>query len=212
MNRLAIHLSLLFALLLPLAASAATPATPLVEGQDYVVIDGGQPWQPLDGKIEVIEVFAYWCPHCDEFQPTLSAWARKLPADVRLRYLPAVFDMGDAFAKGFFAADKAGAAGRTHEGVYRAVHDDGLLPNNATVDELAFYYGQHGLNQAAMKAAMAGPQVAAQMQAAHDFEIRSGVDGTPTLIINGRYRLTPRSHADAFRIADQLIARLRAAR
>lgn len=212
MKQLAAILPLLFALLLPMAAGAVTPPAPLVEGRDYVTIDDGHPWQPLDGKIEVVEVFAYWCSHCADFQPDLDAWVRKLPGDVRFNYVPAVFDPNDAFAKGFFAAEQAGAIASTHDGMFRAVHKDGLLANNATIDELAFYYGQHGLDKAAMKAAMAGPQVAAKLKAAHDFEIRSGVDGTPTLIINGRYRLTPRSHADAFRIADQLIAQLRAAR
>ncbi len=210
MTRPAILLSLLLALLLPLAASAATP-TPLVEGRDYVVIDGGQPWQPLDGKIEVVEIFAYWCPHCAEFQPQLEAWSRKLPADVRLSYVAAVFDPGDNFARAFFAARQLGAAARTHDDVFRAVHVDGLLPRNASIDELAFYYGQHGLSRAGMKAAMVGPAVEAKLRAARDFGLRSGIEGTPTLIINGRYRLTPRTHEDAFRIADQLIAKLRKA-
>ncbi len=210
MTRSATLLSLLFALLLPLAAPAATPA-PLVEGRDYVVIDDGQPWQPLDGKIEVVEIFAYWCPHCAEFQPQLEAWARKLPADVRFGYVAAVFDPGDNFARAFFAAEQAGAVARTHDDVFRAVHVDGLLPRNASIDELAFYYGQHGLNRPAMKAAMVGPVVEAKLRAARDFELRSGIEGTPALIINGRYRLTPRTHEDAFRIADQLIATLRKA-
>lgn len=210
MTRSATLLSLLLTLLLPLAASAATPA-PLVEGRDYVVIDGGQPWQPLDGRIEVVEIFAYWCPHCAEFQPQLEAWSRKLPADVRFDYVAAVFDPGDNYARAFFAAEQAGAVASTHDGVFRAIHVDGLLAHNASIDELAFYYGQHGLNRAAMKAAMVGPAVEAKLRAARDFGLRSGIEGTPTLIINGRYRLTPRSHDDAFRIADQLIAQLRKA-
>ena len=205
-------LSALLGLLLPLAA-AAGPATPaLVAGTDYVVIDGGQPYRPLDGKIEVTEVFGYWCPHCAEFQPELSAWVRKLPADVRFTYVPAVFGEGDAFASGFFAAEAAGAVARTHDGMYRAVHHDGLLARNPTIDEVAWYYGQQGLNAAKTKADMVGPAVQAQLRQAREFALRSGVEGTPTLIVDGRYRITPRTHADALRIADQLIAQLRAAR
>ncbi|MFC7301860.1 thiol:disulfide interchange protein DsbA/DsbL [Cognatiluteimonas weifangensis] len=204
-------LALLF-LLLPLAAVAGTAAPAPVEGEDYVLIDDGRPYRPLDGKIEVVEVFGYWCPHCAEFQPQLAAWVRRLPTDVRFSYVPAVFDDSDAFARGFFAAERAGAVARTHAGLYRAVHIDGLLARNATIDELAWYYGQQGLNAAQLKADMVGPEVQARMQAAREFALRSGVTGTPTLIVDGRYRITPRTHADALRIAEQLIARLRRAR
>lgn len=201
----------LLSLLLPLGALAGTAAPAPVEGEDYVLIDDGQPYRPLDGKIEVVELFGYWCPHCAEFQPQLAAWVRRLPADVRFSYVPAVFDDHDAFARGFFAAERAGAAVRTHAGLYRAVHVDGLLARNATAAELAWYYGQQGLDAARIQADMAGPAVQARMQAAREFALRSGVTGTPTLIVNGRYRITPRTHADALRIADQLIARLRRA-
>lgn len=204
-------LALFGLLLLPLAAAAAEPAAP-VEGRDYRVVENGAPYRPLDGKIEVVEVFAYWCPHCAEFQPSLDAWVRKLPGDVRFTYLPAAFDPNDAFARGFFAAERAGAVARTHDAMFRAVHHDGLLARNATIDEIAWFYGQQGLDQKAAKAAMLGPQVDALMQRAREFEIGIQLPGTPTMVVNGRYVITPRTHQDALRIADQLVARLRAAR
>ncbi len=53
-----------------------------------------KPPQPTEsgGKIEVIEFFWYGCPHCYNLEPTLEAWAKKLPADVALRLIPAVFN------------------------------------------------------------------------------------------------------------------------
>ena len=207
--------ALVAALVLPglaFAADAPAAAAP-VEGVDYVVIDGGQPYRPLGPgiKAEVVEVFAYWCPHCAEFQPVLDPWVRALPKDVRFTYVPAAFDPNDAFARAFFAAEGKGAVARTHALVYDAVHHTGLLAHNATIDELAWFYGQQGLGQAAMKAAMTSPAVDALMQRAREFEVGIRLPGTPTMVVNGRYLITPRSHEDALRIADQLIARLRAA-
>ena len=46
----------------------------LVPGTDYVEIQGGQPFDPLDGKIEVVEVFGYVCPACNAFQSSVRAW------------------------------------------------------------------------------------------------------------------------------------------
>ena len=43
------------------------------------------------GKIEVVEFFCYWCPHCNSFEPALEAWVRKLPADVAFRRVPVAF-------------------------------------------------------------------------------------------------------------------------
>ena len=205
-------LAALFALLLPLSALAATPAQP-VAGEDYVLIDGGQPYQPLDGrKIEVVEVFGYWCHHCAEFQPRVEAWKQTLPADVRFTYVPAVFSDDDAFARAYFAAADAGALGSTHDDLFRAIHDDRILATNATLDEIAWFSGEHGLVPAKMKAAMTSPATTARLQRAREFALRSGVEGTPSLVINGRYRVRGRTHDDTLRIASQLIAQLRATR
>jgi thiol:disulfide interchange protein DsbA len=201
-------LLLLMALLLPLGAAAAPAAPAPVEGQDYVLIDGGQPWQPTAGKVEIVEVFSYWCPHCSEFQPQLAAWQRTLPGYVRFRYLPAVFEDGDAFARAYFAAEAAGILPKVHDALYRAVHVDGVLARNATIDEIAWFFGQQGFDANKLRAAMLSPATEAKLHAAHDFGVRSGLEGTPTLIVGGRYRITARTHADGLRIASQLAAQL----
>lgn len=205
------RLAPLLLVLLPFAA-AAQPSAP-VEGTDYVVIPDGQPWQPLKGKVEVVEVFAYTCHHCADFQPLVDAWKRKLPRDVRFNYVPAAFDPGDTYARAFFAAARLGALDKTHAGLFRAIHDARSVSMvNASADELGAFYRQQGVDPAKLKAAMYGPAVDAQMQHARDFLLASGLQGTPTLIVDGKYRVQARTHQDALRIADQLIAMERAAR
>ena len=201
-------------LVLPMVACAADgPAEgAIVEGRDYVVVDGGQPYRPLDGRIEVVEVFSYTCPHCAEFQPALSAWVRQLPDDVRFTYVPAPFGPGETWARAFFVAEDAGAVDRTHDALFRAVHRDGLLAHNATAGELAWFYGEHGLDPTRMKVAMLSPAVEAKVRHARQFSLDIELPGTPTMVVNGKYVITPRSHADALRIADALVARLRDAR
>lgn len=200
-------LLVLLALLLP-ASLPAAPAAP-VEGVDYAVIDGGQPYASRrPGQVEVAEVFAWWCPHCQEFQPALEAWTATLPKDVRFTYVPAAFNE-DAFARAYFAALDAHALPRLHEALYAAVHVDGTLARNATVDELATWFGAHGLDAARMRAAMLAPGTDRRVQAAHDFALRSGVIGTPTLIVDGRYRVTGSSRDETLRIARALVDQLR---
>lgn len=189
--------------------AAAQDARAPVEGRDYTVVEGGQPWGGVDGRIEVLEVFAYTCGHCADFQPMLDAWVRKQPKDVRFEYLPTAYDLGNAYGRGFFAAQAKGAVKRIHAPMFRAVHDQRLLANNATLDEVAWFLGQHGLDAAAAKAAMASPAVDALMQRARDFELAIQLRGTPTMLVAGRYMVTAPTHEEVLRITEQLVARVR---
>jgi thiol:disulfide interchange protein DsbA len=183
-----------------------------VEGEDYVVIADGRPWQPLAGRIEVVEVFGYWCHVCDEFQPLVDEWKKKLRKDVRFSYVPAAFNPGDAYARAYFAAESLGALGKTHHATFRAIHDEQSLPQrNASIDEVATYYDTLGVDATRLKAAAQSPATDAKMAAAREFAVRSGVHGTPTLVVNGVYRVQAESLQDVLRIADALIAKERAA-
>lgn len=204
MKRLAVLFALVIALLPVLAWSA-----PAVEGRDYALIEDGAPYQPLAGRIEVAEVFAYWCDHCARFQPMVEAWQRKLPKDVRLSYVPLPSGRDDAFARGFFATQAAGGLAKVHAPLFVAVHDEQLVPRNPSIDELSAWYGQRGLDAAKLRAAMASPALADRLAEAHQFAMRSGVEGTPTLIVNGRYRILGRSLEELLRNADAVIAQLR---
>ena len=51
----------------------------------------------------------------------------------------------------------------------------------------------------------------ARMEAARAFIVATGVQGTPSIIVNGRYRVIGRSFGDMLRITDLLVARERAA-
>ncbi len=210
---------LLLTVLLPLTALAARPtALPAgpapVADVDYSVIDGGQPYAPAKGKIEVLEVFGYTCPHCAHFEPVLSAWKARLPADVR--FTPLAAPMGGhwiPYARAFFAAQSIGLAGKTHAAMFRALHVDGSLPlSRPTPEEIASFYAGHGADAQRFVATMASPAIDAQLKQAREFMVRSGVAGTPTIVVNGKYRVIGSSFEDMLRITDHLVARERAAK
>ena len=183
-------LLLLLALLLPMAACAAQPAADPVEGVDYVRIDGGAPWRPLKkGQVEVAEIFAYTCPHCAHFHPALEAWKAKLPKFVQVRYLPAGYQQKDPLSRAFFASESLGTLARTHAATFRAIHDELSLPMNPSEGEIATFYSGLGVDQARFLAAMASFDTVTKMQAARAFSMRSAIEGTPTLIVDGTYRI-----------------------
>ena len=207
---------LLLLALLPLAASATQPvAVPApVEGKDYVLIPDGKPYAPLAGKVEVVEVFGYTCIHCAHFQPVVSAWHRKQPSWVRFTPVPAAFGgYWTPYARAYYAAAKLRVLARSHDDVFKALHETGKLPiQNASNEEIAAFYAGYGADPGAFLAAMQSPATDLLLQRSTDFATATGIEGTPTLVVNGKYRVLGRSFDDTLRITDFLVARERAAR
>lgn len=207
-------LALLAAIALPAVASAQAPAAAPRAGVDYEVITPAQaPFGP-PGKIEVAELFSYHCPACADFQPHLSRWKANLPDDVRLTYVHAAFGGAiDNLARGFFAAETMGATARTHEGFFRAFHVDRKI-TTGSVEEVAGVYASLGLDRQQVLQTMNSFGVTSKVNRAKQFAQRTGANSTPTLVINGKYRLNATREggwAGLLRTADVLIARERAA-
>ena len=187
---------LLSAFALPAHAQEQLPG--LTEGTDYRYIEDGKPYRATPaGKIEVAEVFGYWCPHCAHFAPMLEKWkAGSMPANAQLVLVPAMFDPNDAFARLFFIAEAAKAVDATHDRVFRAVHETGELPRNASIAQLTAWYSRApGVNAKAFAAAQADETtLQAKAANARDFQMRSKIPGTPSLVIAGKYLVLGNSY------------------
>lgn len=199
------------------AATEATPAPPadqgppLVAGVDYVEIPGGQPFAPLEGKIEVVEVFAYSCGACAAFDPLVGAWQKRLPGDVRFTYLPAVFHDQDNYPKAYFAAEAIGVADRVHSPLFNAMHIERSLRPNSSAEDIVAWMAKQGVDAGQLRGTIDSFAVKAKVARTKQFIVRSGIDATPTLVVNGKYRVRGRTLENVLEITDRLIARERAA-
>jgi protein dithiol oxidoreductase (disulfide-forming) len=204
------------------AATPADPSSPqapapdpidtsgLVAGRDYDEIPGGQPFEPLNGKVEVVEVFAYWCGACAQFDPLVSAWRGRLPADVRFTYVPAVFSDQDNYPRAYYAAETAGILPRVHDQLFSAIHIERSLRQNASVDDIAAFFGSKGANADQMKSTMQSFAINAKLGRAKQFAIRSGIQATPTMVVNGKYRIKGNSFENILENTSAMVARERA--
>ncbi|HTA65564.1 MAG TPA: thiol:disulfide interchange protein DsbA/DsbL [Xanthomonadaceae bacterium] len=174
------------------AAQSAGPAP--VEGTDYFLIDSPDSVKqgPIKGaKIEVVEVFGYGCPICSAFQPHLADWEKTLPADVHFSYLPAAFGQDpehcwDDFARAYYAAQSMGVQTKSHDGIYKEVFDQNRLAGGcASIPSL---YTDYGVDEKLFASTMQSFVVTGQIGNAHEQVMRWGVDGTPTMIVDGKYR------------------------
>ncbi len=198
------------ALLAPLSLSAQMKPGVPVAGKDYVVLSAPQPtWGT--GGIEVAEVFGYSCVHCAEFQPVVNAWKKKLPADVRFTYVPAVFGgIWDNTARAFFAAEALGVLPKTHDALFKAFFIDRKI-KTGSLEELADFYKTYGVDRKKMLDTMNGFTVSSKLNRARQFSVRAGVNSTPTLIVNGKYRVTAKTHEASLQVAEYLVQKERAA-
>ena len=119
----------------------------------------------------------------------------------------------EPYAKAFYAAQAMGVAERSHDAMFRAVHVDRSLPVQPlpTDEQLGQFYAQFGVDPKQFASTMSSFAVKAKMNQAGQFLQRSGVDSTPVLIVDGKYRVTGRSHEENLRIAEHLVAMERAA-
>ena len=165
------------------------PANAPREGVDYTVLPEPQPTFG-SGGIEVAEVFAYTCIHCANLQPTINAWKPTLPSDVRFRYVPGAFGgPSDNFARGFFAAETMGLLDKTHDGVFKAFFVDRKF-QTGSLEEIADHYASQGADREAFLSTMNSFAVTAKVNRARQFALRTNVQATPTMIINGKYSAT----------------------
>ena len=201
----------------------AAPAGPIVPpsgpapvaGSDYVEIPGGQPFQPGTGKIEVAEAFGYTCPHCASFEPQVSAWAARLPADVE--FVPVAAPFGGywmPYAKAYYTAEAMGLVEKTHDAMFRAIHVERSLPVQPlpTDEQIAQFYARFGADPKQFESTMKSFAINAKLKRAQQFLMASGVDSTPMLVVNGKYRVMGKTFDDSLRIAEHLIAKERAER
>ena len=169
---------------------AAPQGPPPVAGVDYVPIANGQPLQPGSGRIEVAEVFGYTCPHCATFEPELSAWKKRQPADVSVVQVPAPFGgYWDPYARAFYAAEALGVLEQSHQAMFNAIHLQRSMPVGANTGaaELAPFYAQYGVDAKRFADAYNSFGVDAKINRARQFAVKSGVEGTPSIVVNGKY-------------------------
>ena len=198
----------------PPPAAAPSAVRFAIEGEHYDLIPGGQPFEPLNGKIEVIEVFNYVCPACASFQTLVNSWKGTLPADVRFTYVPAPFGGNwDPFVRAYYTAEAMGIVERSHDAIFKAIHIDRTLKGERGTDsaqDIAKVYAQFGADPAQFASTMASFAVNAKFGRAKQYITDHRISSTPTLVVNGRYRVKGRSWEELLQNTDRVVAQVRA--
>jgi thiol:disulfide interchange protein DsbA len=169
------------------AAAAAAPASNLTEGTEYIATTTPGRYAPKD-KVEVVEVFSYGCIHCAHYEEYAEKLQKELPKCVTFHAVPAAFnDAWLPYAQAFYAAQKLNVLPQTHAALFKAIHTDHYPLG--TIEELAdWYHTTAGVDTAKFLAIAKSPEVRDQILADVKLFQGWGIDGTPTIVVNGKYR------------------------
>jgi thiol:disulfide interchange protein DsbA len=209
-------LGLLGTAALVVASSAFALPLKWVEGTNYVRVNPVQHTTVPAGKIEVLEVFSYGCPACNQFQPVIEQLQKQLPANAQMAFLHASFKPEESwpvFQRAYFAAQSLGVAEKAHQAIYDSIWKTGELgivdPNSGglkrqqpTINDVAKRYERlTGVKQADFLAAANSSATDTKMRLA-DAQIEAmRVPGTPCIVVNGKYRV----NLDSIRSVDELV-------
>jgi thiol:disulfide interchange protein DsbA len=192
--------------LLVLLSSTLVYAAPGM-GSEYKQIEPPQPTHS-GNKVEVLEFFFYGCSHCFHLHPKLSEWAKKMPRDVELVFVPTVFNSAwEPMANTFYALELMGKQKMLHDDLY-----DAWNVNNIELTDLAqisAFVGKHGGDSKAFSDNYQSFSVQSKVMRSKQMQQAYNIRGTPTLIVDGKYMITGLLPDDTIKVLDELVERAR---
>jgi len=196
-----------------LPASLAQPAA-FKAGTDYLVLSKALPTEATKGKIEVLEFFWYNCPHCNAFEPSLSAWSKKLPKDVELRRVPVRFrETFEGQQRAYYVLEALGKVEELQSKLFAAIHVEKQTLEKQ--DALVAWAEKNGIPAAKFNELFNSFSVVSVSLQTTQLQEQFKVEGVPALGIGGRFYVDGSlagSMERALQITDFLIGEIRKGR
>lgn len=169
------------------------------------------PAQPTDdaAKIEVVEFFSYGCPHCADFNPMVSAWAAKLPADVVFKKVPITFGRGawESIARLYYTLEITGDLARLEADVFKAIHTDKV--NLFEQGALTEWVTKKGVDPKKFTDTFKSFGVMSKVKRGDQMAQAYKIQGVPALAIDGKFMVGGKDFNEQLMIADSLVVKAR---
>lgn len=174
----------------------------------YDILPTPQPTANPD-KVEVVEIFWYGCPHCNRFQPHIDPWQAKAPDYVDFVRMPAIFRKSwEVHARAYYASEAMGALEKTHAQMFAQIHGRGeKLDSRDAVEQ---FFAAQGIGDDAFSKSYDSFAVDSGIRRSKVMQERYGIRGVPSVIVNGKYRVTASlagSYPNMIQVMNALIER-----
>ena len=156
-------------------------------GTHYRLMTPVQPTSVDPGKIEVLEIFWYGCPHCYTLEPHVREWvANEMPPNVEFVRIPATLNRGwQVHARAYYTAEALGRLDEIHDGLFKALNVD-RNPLN-TEDSLIRFFAGYGVSEEEFLEAFNSFAVQTKLRRADSLVRRYRITGVPAMVVNGKY-------------------------
>ncbi|MEE8338819.1 MAG: thiol:disulfide interchange protein DsbA/DsbL [Xanthomonadales bacterium] len=211
MKKIFILLVLMLAAVLLLSAPVHAQSGSSVqyqEGLHYFLIEEGTP--APEGATELVEVFSYMCSHCNTFEPYINSWAKRNADNVKFSRIPVVFGRKawEIYARAFVTAQMMGLGDDVHAALMDKLWKEKAVMRS--MEDLAGFYSNFGVESKTFLATSKSFAVDARMRKEQRLVQTYGIRATPSLVLNGKYRISGNAAVPSFDVmldvVDYLVA------
>ena len=190
------HLAWMFFLLFFSCAQAEE----YVAGRHYEILDS--PSVTRDpSKVEVVEVFWFGCNHCYALESYILPWKKALPKDVDYWKSHATWNPTlKIHARLFYSAKALGIEDQIVPGAFTAIQREGrFLTGNS---ELEYFFKGFGVEKEKYLSVSNSFGVNNAVKQADNRMRQWTITGVPTLIVNGKYKVSGTREVGTDRLLD----------
>jgi len=176
-----------------LPSAGQLPAGKWVPGTNYKVIAPAQPTDASPGKVEVIEMFWYGCPHCFALDPIIESWRKNKAPYIEFVRVPVMWgEAHRAHARMFYTLQALGKLEELHAAVFNEIQSTGdslYVPGDeqGTQRVQVQFARAHGVDPTDFLKAYSSFAVQTNLDKADELERRYKIDAVPTIVIDGKY-------------------------
>lgn len=165
------------------SASSASSDNP-ENGKGYKVLARPQPAE-MGKKVEVIEFFGYFCPHCRAFEPYLADWVKKQGENILFKRIHVNFHELLAQQKLYYTLEALGKTEEFQSKVFETFHvERNQLRSDADV---AVFVAKNGLDKQKFFDVYNSFSIQSKLSRTTQLQENYQIGGVPTIIVNGRY-------------------------
>jgi thiol:disulfide interchange protein DsbA len=174
-----------------LAIGSGTFFLPLAQAQAADAYVKVEPAQPSDttGKIEVLEFFAYSCPHCNTIEPMVQKWAKTLPDNVVLKPVPVAFNASMADLQKLYYSLESLNRLDLHPAVFKAIHTERKRIYDAKA--ITDWVVDQGIDRKAFEEVFNSFGIKSKITRADELAKAYKIEGTPSIAVGGKYVTSP---------------------
>jgi len=171
-----------------------------VAGRHYEILDS--PSVTRDpSKVEVVEVFWFGCNHCFALESYILPWKKTLPKDVDYWKSHATWNPTlKIHARLFYSAKALGIEDKIVPGAFTAIQREGrFLTGNS---ELEYFFKGFGVEKEKYLSVSNSFGVNNAVKQADNRMRQWTITGVPTLIVNGKYKVSGTREVGTDRLLD----------